>query len=86
VSERLQGLLLILAGGVSLALVHFLQRYLAGSGRLLPPMLAQLEPGPLASPFNCLLGFVALGALGLILVGAKKLLFPDNWRPPVHRD
>ena len=84
--ERLQGLALILAGGLSLALVHLLQQYLARSGRLLPPILAQLEPGPLTSPFNCLLGFVALGALGMILVGTKKLVFPDRWQPPVHRD
>lgn len=83
--ERLQGLALILAGCVSLALVSFVQ--LSGWLQALRPAPPPGVPGgllPLLNPLYCLLFLVLIGALGLLLVGVKKLLAPDDRQPPKH--
>jgi hypothetical protein len=82
--ERLQGLLLIVAGCVALLLVHLAQQ--AGWFQLRPPTPPGLRPEllPVITPLSCLLPMVALGGLGLCLVGLKKLFAPDDWQPPKH--
>ena len=83
--DRLQGLLLILAGCISLVLLTHVQHYLA------PLLQPPAPPGvpvallPASSPFACLLPMIGLGSVGLGLLGIKKLLWPEDWQPPKHR-
>ena len=83
--DRLQGLLLILAGCAGLVLVSHAQQFLA------PLLQPPAPPGvptallPVASPFAWLLPMIGLGSLGLGLLGIKKLLWPEDWEPPKHR-
>lgn len=79
--ERFQGLLLILLGLASMFLL-FLARQ-SGWLDFRPPVPAGV---PVISPLACLLPLAGLGALGLCLVGFKKLVAPDDWRPPKHLD
>lgn len=83
--ERLEGLLLLLAGCGSLALIAWLQQsgWLQPARPPLPPGLAG-QPLPILNPIACLLPLGVIGALGLCLVGLKRLFDPDNWRPPRH--
>lgn len=84
--ERLKGLLLILAGSATLVLVSLAQQHLATLIRPpAPPGLPTMFV-PLSSPFAWLLPMIGLGAVGLCLLGIRKLLFPENWDPPKHRD
>jgi hypothetical protein len=41
---------------------------------------------PTVTPLACLAPIVGFGALGLCLIGMKKLLWPDDWQPPKHLD
>jgi hypothetical protein len=83
--ERLQGLLLILAGCVSLGLVSLSLR---GASLLPAPPLAPPGQPPelsaLLTPLPVVLALIAVGGLGLCLVGLRKLLAPDDWQPPRH--
>jgi hypothetical protein len=85
VLERLYGLLLILAGVACLALVVTAQQHgwfqpklpgpLPGTGNLAVPII---------TPLSCFYPLAAIGSLGLCIVGVRKLLAPDDWRPPKH--
>jgi hypothetical protein len=76
--ERLIGFALVLAGLALLALLRLATQF--GPGLLVQP---QPPPGfpagsaTLLSPFTCLVPVVGLGAFGLILVGFKRMLFPQ---------
>ena len=76
--ERLIGLGLVLAGLALLALLRLAAQF--GAGLFLQP---QPPPGfppgsaALLSPVTCLVPMVGLGAFGLILVGFKRMLFPE---------
>ena len=82
--ERLQGLLLILAGCASLALVYLVQQH--GWLELRPPTPPGIRPEwvPVVTPVSCILPMAALGAVGLCWVGLKKLFSIDDGRPPRH--
>ena len=84
--ERLQGLLLILAGCTTLVLVSLAQQHLADLLRPPAPPGVPSALVPTSSPFSCLLPLIGVGAVGLCLLGARKLLFPERWDPPKHRD
>jgi hypothetical protein len=84
-SERLSGLLLFLAGTASLAAILLMQR----AGWFQPtrlPLPAGLRPElvPVLTPLACVAPLATLGALGLCLLGLRKLLAPDDWEPPKH--
>jgi hypothetical protein len=84
VSDRLEGFLLILAGCTIASITYLAQQYLLPL--IAPPAPPGLPPGltATASPITCVLPLIFLGSIGLCLVGAKKLLFPDDWQPPKH--
>ena len=79
--ERLQGLLLILAGCAGLAIAYLIQQFPLQPPSPPPGMPPGLVP---ASPMTCLLPMIGIGSVGLCLLGVKKLLFPDDWQPPRH--
>jgi hypothetical protein len=80
--ERLVGLLLVLAACGSLALLLSLREYAALLPR--PPVAPGLPPqmGFLFEPLTCFGPLLLLGSLGMFLVGLRKLILPDEWRPP----
>ncbi len=82
--ERLQGLLLILAGCATFALTYLAQQYLVPLGRVPVPPGSLPGLAPTASPLSCLLPLMGLGSAGLCFLGIKKLLAPDDWQPPKH--
>ncbi|GEM_PF-6427733 len=72
--DRLTGLWLVLAGlGMLLVL-----RLLSQPGLIPQPTPPPGFPSgiPIVSPLSCLAPILALGAVGMILVGLKRLLFP----------
>jgi hypothetical protein len=84
-SERLQGLLLILAGIGSMFLIYVVQHNTSFDFR--QPVPPGLPPSlPIISPLACLAPMIGLGAFGLCLIGLKKLFAPDDWQPPKHLD
>ena len=71
--ERLVGLVLIVAGVAVLAGIRLLSQM--GSGPIAAPTPPPGIPAWAAiSPMACLLPLIALGALGLILIGINRLL------------
>jgi hypothetical protein len=84
--ERVQGLLLILAGSASLMLIILAQQ--SGWLEVQPPLPPGMRPEgvPILTPLSCVLPMAAIGAIGLCFVGLQKLFAPDNWRPPKHLD
>ena len=77
--ERLIGLALVLAGLGVIALLRLLSQL--GSSLLLQPAPPPgLPPGSAAllNPFACLIPILALGALGLIVLGLKRVVSPDS--------
>ena len=83
--DRLEGFLLILAGCTISTLTYLAQQYLLPL--IVPPTPPPgIPPGLIAtaSPIACVLPLIFLGSIGLCLIGAKKLLFPDDWQPPRH--
>lgn len=84
--ERLEGLLILLVGCGSLALIYSLQHsgWLQPARPPIPPGLAG-QALPIINPIACILPLCVIGALGLCLVGLKRLFDPDDWRPPTHR-
>ena len=85
-AERLQGLLLILVGCTLMLLLYLAQQ--SGWLQARPPIPAGVRPDllPVVTPLSCLLPLASLGAVGLCLVGIRKLLTPDTWQPPKHLD
>ena len=82
--ERFEGFLLILAGCTISTLAYLAHQYVLPL--IAPPAPPGLPAGltTAASPIACVLPLIFLGSIGLCLVGAKKLLFPDDWQPPKH--
>jgi hypothetical protein len=86
-SERLVGLLLLLAGAAGLVLI-----YLMFQGGWFQPTRPVRLPGsrpdslPALNPLFCLLPLMFLGSIGLALLGLRKFLTPDSWEPPRHQD
>ena len=78
IGERLLGLVLVLVGLGVLLLVRLAMQH-PSSLFYQPTPPPGLPPGAvvLVSPTTCLLPLIALGALGLIAVGIKRLLFPN---------
>jgi hypothetical protein len=82
VPERLQGLLLILLGLANLAFVILAQR--SGWFEVRSPFPNPPAYAPYVGPLTFVLGLAGILAVGLCIVGLKKLLDPDDWRPPKH--
>jgi hypothetical protein len=84
-ADRLQGLLLILAGCACLSLIYLAQQN-GWLHQARPPTPPGVSPDllPVITPISCILPMAALGALGLCFAGAKKLIAPDDWQPPKH--
>jgi hypothetical protein len=83
--ERLQGLLLILAGCLCLTLIYLAQQN-GWLQQARPPTPPGVHPEllPVITPLSCVLPMAAMGALGLCFAGAKKLVAPDDWQAPKH--
>lgn len=73
--ERLVGLGLILFGVIGFGLVYLMWRF----GPLLSPTAPGLPRGafPILTPISCLAPVTAIGSCGLVLVGLRRLLFPE---------
>ena len=73
--ERLSGLLLIGLSVLGFGLVYLVWRV----GPLVPPTPPGLPPGlmPMLSPISCLVPAGAIGSSILLLLGLRKLLFPE---------
>ena len=74
--ERLIGLGLILLGVLCFGLVYLLWRYAPA----LMPAPANLPRTllPIASPLNCMLPVAAITASVLVLIGIRRVIFPDD--------
>lgn len=74
--ERLMGLGLIVLGVLCFGLVYLLWRYAPA----LMPAPANLPRTllPIASPLNCMLPVAAITASALVLIGLRRLIFPDE--------
>ncbi|MCC7104292.1 MAG: hypothetical protein IT307_04050 [Chloroflexi bacterium] len=83
--QRLQGLALMLAGMGVLYLLT-LARTAGWFVRLTTPVPPSLptQALPLLDPLACLVPAIAIGSVGLIVVGARNFLAPDRWKPPKH--
>lgn len=73
--DRLTGLGLILGGLVGFGIVYLMWRYAPGDMPV-PPGIPR-GPLPILSPLNCVLPVVAIGSSFLVLVGLRKLVFPE---------
>ena len=82
--ERLQGLLMILAGCAAMVLIWFAQQN--GWLQVRPPTPPGVRPEllPVVTPLSCILPMAAIGALGLCVVGVRRIVMPDAWQPPEH--
>jgi hypothetical protein len=71
--ERLVGLGLILFGVLGFGLVYLMWKF----GPLLSPTAPGLPKFPILTPISCLVPVTAIGSCGLVLVGLRRLLFPE---------
>jgi hypothetical protein len=80
-TERLQGLGLVLFGLLGMSLVYLIYQNggpLGGpSPPPAPPGLKGLNPQPLISATACFLPLLALTSMGLILVGLRRIVDPS---------
>jgi hypothetical protein len=73
--DRLTGLGLIVGGLIGFGIVYLMWSVAPTSMPVPPGMPSNLLP--LASPLNCVLPVVAIGSCFLVLLGLRKLLFPE---------
>ena len=73
-AERLQGLLLVLLGLAGLALLRAVPLLAGLPGA--PPGPPGLPAPPLLAPATCLTPLIALGSVGLIVVGLRQMISP----------
>jgi hypothetical protein len=73
--ERLVGLGLIALGMIGFGLVYLFWKI----GPLMPAAPANMPRGlmPMLSPIACMVPMISLGSCGLVLLGLRRLLFPD---------
>lgn len=79
--ERLTGLVLIVVGLASMAVLFWMFQN-RGRFFVAPPPPPGM-PGtmlPIVSPLDCMMPFAALGAVATVLEGFRRLLFPDVWQ------
>jgi hypothetical protein len=73
--ERLIGLALILGGVLGFGLVYFMWKFAPASMPVPPGLPRNLLP--IASPLNCILPITAIGSSLLVLLGLRRLIFPE---------
>ena len=73
--ERLIGVALILGGVVGFGLVYLMWMFAPASMPVPPGLPRNLLP--IASPLNCILPITAIGSSLLVLIGLRRLIFPE---------
>jgi hypothetical protein len=73
--ERLVGLGLIALGMIGFGLLYLFWRI----GPLMPAAPPGMPSGlmPMLSPIACMVPVIGLGSCGLVLLGLKRLIFPE---------
>lgn len=82
IRERLTGLALIIVGLLSMMFIYWVAQHRDSFG-VRPPTPPGLSRGmvPIGSPLDCFVPLAALGAVGIIVEGCRRLVFPDNFGP-----
>jgi hypothetical protein len=75
VEDRLIGLALMLVGVLGFGLVYLMWLYAPASMPAPPGLPRNLLP--IASPLNCILPITAIGSSLMVLLGLRRLIFPE---------